>query len=142
MVTRRTGAIALSLTCALATAAGLAAYSPITCGCIDPWKTIGHGVSGETPKSPDVLTLGYIRDNLFAKFTGKRVTAAELPTATSTYDCAASVPPEHSIRCRWWLWQAPGRKKGFDVSIETDADGNFRSVEVVEIEHVDRWSAK
>ncbi len=140
MVTKRTGAAALSLTCTLAVAAGLVAYSPITCGCIDPWITIGQGVSGARPASPDVLTVGFIRDNLFARYTGKRVTAADLPTATTTYDCAASAPPEHSIRCRWWLWAAPGRKKGFDVSIETDPDGILRSVEVVEIEYVDRWA--
>jgi hypothetical protein len=142
MVIKRFGAAALSLFCTLSLAASLVTYSPITCGCIDPWITIGQGVSGTVPATPDVLTASFIRENLDVKFKGKKVTANDLPFATSTYDCAASSPPAHLIRCRWWLWEAQDRRKGFDVSIETDATGIFRSAEVVEIEHVDRWASQ
>ena len=142
MVNRRSGAAVLSLVGTLGVAAGFVGYTPITCGCIDPWITIGAGVSGQVPKSPDVLTADYIRESLIAKFTGKRVTQHDLPFATSTDDCASSSVPTHSIRCRWWLWEAEGRKKGFDVWVKTGAAEEFLGVEVVEIEHVDYWVSK
>ena len=140
MVTRRFAVPSLASMCGFAVAAGLVSYAPITCGCVDPWISIGLGVSGARPESPEILTADYISGNLFAKYYGKHVSVGKLPTATSISDCAATSAPSPSIRCRWWLWVAEGRKKGFDVSILTDEAGLFQSVEVVEIEYVSRWA--
>ena len=139
---KHSGVAVLSLVGTTALAAGLVAYTPITCGCTAPWESIGLSVSGERPKSAEVLTLGYIRDNLFAKFTGKPVVVRDLPTANGPSDCAASSLPVVSIRCRWWIWRAPGRLKGFDVTVRTDVDGIFSGIDVAEIEHVDGTAAQ
>jgi hypothetical protein len=138
MLTKRAGVTVLSVFCTVGLAAGLVGYSPITCGCVSPWETVAFGITGVTPGSADVLTVSYIEGNLFAKYYGKHISAKDLPFTNGPTDCVATLPPSHLIKCRWWIWRAPGRIKGFDVAVETDANGIFQKATAVEIEYIEK----
>ena len=128
-------AIPLLLVCSIAGAS--AVWVPIACGCVDAWQTVAWGIGRKDIRDPAQITAQVIADGLAKTHEGKVVSARDLPFTTSTYDCAASISPTRTVRCRWWLWESDSGKKGFDVMVETSSDGVFQRVTVVPITYND-----
>ncbi len=112
-------------------------WSPIACSCLSAWEDIATGLGRFDLKSPDQLTARLVADAIKAKFSGKVVSASDMPFAFSTHDCADSSSPERTVRCRWWLWESSGgSKKGYDVVVLTTPQGVFQHVSVTPVQHV------
>src|SRR5690606_4835375 len=112
-------------------------WSPIACSCLSAWEDIATGLGRFDLKSPDQLTARLIADSVKAKFSGKAVSASDLPYAFSTYDCADSSSPGPAVRCRWWLWESSGgSKRGYDVVVSTTPQGVFQRVSVRPIQRL------
>jgi hypothetical protein len=113
------------------------AWSPIACSCLSAWQDIATGLGRFDLRSPDQLTARLIADAVKAKFSGKTVSASDMPIAFSTYDCADSSSPGPAIRCRWWLWESSsGSKRGYDVVVSTTNRGVFQHVSVTPVQYL------
>ena len=123
------------LVLAIGVAAGAVTYSPISCGCADPWQYVADGLSLNIRDS-NQLNAKVIAEGLKRTLSGKVVEIKDVPFAGTMEDCALSNSPNRVIRCRWWLWEASDRIKGFDVVVSTTPDKIFRRADVYPIEHV------
>jgi hypothetical protein len=130
-----TRSLPLLLAASLASAG--VSWSPIACSCLSAWEDIATGLGRFDLKSPDQLTPRLVADAVKAKFSGKAVSASDMPFAFSTYDCADSSSPERAVRCRWWLWESSGgSKKGYDVVVSTTPQGVFQRVSVTPVQYM------
>jgi hypothetical protein len=111
-------------------------WSPISCGCADPWEAISHGIGRPDVKTSNQLTAHLIAHAIAKKLSGKAVGIRDLPFSTSTYDCVISSSPARTIRCRWWIWQSGDDQKGFDVIVSTNAAGIFERVSVIPVKYI------
>jgi hypothetical protein len=126
--------IPFALACSVAGAATV--WSPITCGCVDPWQTIAWDIGRDDLKSSGELTAKVIADGLSRKLSGKPVNIRDLPISSSTQDCALSVSPTRTIRCRWWVWSSGEDQKGFDVIVFTNESGIFQHASVMPVTYI------
>jgi len=137
---RRSKSIAPLLAATLVAGAATT-YSPIGCGCIDAWQGVAYRAGYRNLTDSRALTPRLVADGLARQLSGKKVSAYDMPSAMTTYDCAQAISPERTVRCRWWLWENERPYgvdyKGFDVVITTDANDYFKNVQVIPIAHKD-----
>jgi len=113
-----------------------AVWSPISCGCLDPWESITIDLELKNVRSSNDITAKLIADAVSRKLSGRSVTIRDMPFSTSTYDCALATSPTRTIRCRWWLWESGDDRKGFDVVVSTTASGLFERVSVTPVFYI------
>jgi len=118
-------------------------YSPITCGCVDPWWALAEFIGHPEIKAPAQLTAQLVQDGLERKLAKKVVVLDTLPWVGVPENCAETTSGSPSIHCRWWIWEhrnlsgAVAAKKGFQVRIDLHGNRQFLRAEVSEIEYID-----
>ena len=133
--------LALLVATSVTFAAGIS-YSPITCGCVDPWWVLAEFIGHPEIKTAAGLDAQLVEKDIEGQLAQKTVVLNDLPWVGVPEDCVQTTSGAPSIHCRWWIWEhrnskgVVAAKKGFQVRIDTDGDGRFLRVDVSEVEHI------
>jgi len=102
-------------------------YSPISCGCMTEaegflqYFNIQRSALGN-PKSPDTEV---VNRAVTKRLSNKKVGLDTLPAISSCAKVSQTL-----YRCTYWLWRAPGRERGVEVTIVLNHASVFESSSV------------
>ena len=103
-------------------------YSPIGCGCITEGDAFVQRF--DIPKSalrdPKAPNIEVVQKLITDRLARKKVSLNTLPGVTSCAKLSSAL-----YRCTYWMWRAPGRERGVEVTITVGKGGIFQAVKVM-----------
>ena len=102
-------------------------YSPISCGCMTEadgflqYFNIQRSALGD-PRSPNTEL---VKKAVVKRLTNRKVGLDTLPAISSCAKVSQTL-----YRCTYWLWQAPGRERGIEITIAVNQARVFESSSV------------
>jgi hypothetical protein len=117
----------LSPICLLALGSASIVYSPIGCGCVTEADSFLQHFNIARPDlgAPESPNTAAIEAAVTRELFGKKVSLETLPGVTSCVKLGSAL-----YRCTYWLWRAPGRERGVELTLVLNGSGVLQSSRV------------